>query len=153
MKNTVFTGMATAIVTPMTKDGIDYDAQPRKIRFLMFFPINRVYLSVFTVNYQHFQPTKILFFIQQMLFSVYFAIKYRLNFATFRAVTSCLYAFAAVLRKKAYKPPFAPAIQLIIRPALRPNDRRILHLLCMSAYRIAAAAIEFTEAPIPQLQR
>ena len=31
MKNTVFTGMATAIITPMTKDGIDYDALGRLI--------------------------------------------------------------------------------------------------------------------------
>ena len=31
MKNTIFKGMATAIVTPMTKDGIDYDALARFI--------------------------------------------------------------------------------------------------------------------------
>ncbi len=33
MKNTVFTGMATAIVTPMTENGIDYDALGRFIEF------------------------------------------------------------------------------------------------------------------------
>ena len=33
MKNTVFTGMATAIITPMTKEGIDYDALGRLIEF------------------------------------------------------------------------------------------------------------------------
>ena len=33
MKKTVFTGMATAIVTPMTADGIDYDALGRFIEF------------------------------------------------------------------------------------------------------------------------
>ena len=33
MKNTIFTGMATAIVTPMTKDGIDYEALGRFIEF------------------------------------------------------------------------------------------------------------------------
>ena len=31
MKNTIFTGMATAIVTPMTADGIDYEALGRFI--------------------------------------------------------------------------------------------------------------------------
>ena len=31
MKKTVFTGMATAIVTPMTESGIDYDALGRQI--------------------------------------------------------------------------------------------------------------------------
>ena len=31
MKNTVFTGAATAIVTPLTKDGIDYEAFGRLI--------------------------------------------------------------------------------------------------------------------------
>ena len=33
MKKTVFTGMATAIVTPMTENGIDYDALGRFIEF------------------------------------------------------------------------------------------------------------------------
>ena len=33
MKNTIFTGMATAIVTPMTSDGIDYEALGRFIDF------------------------------------------------------------------------------------------------------------------------
>ena len=33
MKNTIFTGMATAIVTPMTKSGIDYDALGRFLEF------------------------------------------------------------------------------------------------------------------------
>ncbi len=33
MKKTIFKGMATAIVTPMTKDGIDYDALGRFLEF------------------------------------------------------------------------------------------------------------------------
>ena len=33
MKNTIFTGMATALITPMTKTGIDYDALGRFIDF------------------------------------------------------------------------------------------------------------------------
>ena len=33
MKNTIFTGMATAIVTPMTADGIDYEALGRFLEF------------------------------------------------------------------------------------------------------------------------
>ena len=34
MKNTIFAGMATAIVTPMTQDGsIDYEALGRFIEF------------------------------------------------------------------------------------------------------------------------
>ena len=33
MKNTVFTGMATAIITPMTTEGIDYEALGRFIEF------------------------------------------------------------------------------------------------------------------------
>ena len=34
MKDTIFTGMATAIVTPMTETGIDYDALGRFIYLL-----------------------------------------------------------------------------------------------------------------------
>ena len=33
MKNTVFKGMATALVTPMTENGIDYEAFGRLIEF------------------------------------------------------------------------------------------------------------------------
>ena len=33
MKNTVFTGAATAIVTPLTKDGVDYESFGRLIDF------------------------------------------------------------------------------------------------------------------------
>ena len=33
MKKSVFTGMATALVTPMTPDGIDYDSFGRFIDF------------------------------------------------------------------------------------------------------------------------
>ena len=33
MKNTVFTGAATAIVTPLTESGIDYDSFGRLIDF------------------------------------------------------------------------------------------------------------------------
>ena len=42
MKNTVFTGMATAIVTPMTKSGIDYDALGRFIEFQIENGINAI---------------------------------------------------------------------------------------------------------------
>jgi len=42
MKNTIFTGMATAIVTPMTKDGIDYDALGRLIEFQIENGINGI---------------------------------------------------------------------------------------------------------------
>ena len=40
MKNTIFTGMATAIVTPMTPTGIDYDALGRFIDFQIESGIN-----------------------------------------------------------------------------------------------------------------
>ena len=40
MKNTIFKGMATAIVTPMTKTGIDYDALGRFIEFQIESGIN-----------------------------------------------------------------------------------------------------------------
>ena len=40
MKNTIFTGMATAIVTPMTPNGIDYDALGRFIDFQIESGIN-----------------------------------------------------------------------------------------------------------------
>ena len=40
MKNTVFTGMATALVTPMTADGIDYEAMGRFIDFQIESGIN-----------------------------------------------------------------------------------------------------------------
>ena len=42
MKNTVFTGMATAIVTPMTSAGIDYDALGRFIDFQIENGINAI---------------------------------------------------------------------------------------------------------------
>ena len=40
MKNTIFTGMATALITPMTKTGIDYDALGRFIDFQIDSGIN-----------------------------------------------------------------------------------------------------------------
>ena len=42
MKKTVFEGMATAIVTPMTADGIDYDALGRFIEFQIESGINAI---------------------------------------------------------------------------------------------------------------
>ena len=42
MKNTVFTGMATAIVTPMTETGIDYEALGRFIDFQIENGINAI---------------------------------------------------------------------------------------------------------------
>ncbi len=42
MKNTVFTGMATAIVTPMTATGIDYDALGRFLEFQIENGINAI---------------------------------------------------------------------------------------------------------------
>ena len=42
MKNTIFKGMATAIVTPMTKDGIDYDALGRFLEFQIENGINAI---------------------------------------------------------------------------------------------------------------
>ena len=42
MKKTIFTGMATAIVTPMTADGIDYEALGRFIEFQIENGINAI---------------------------------------------------------------------------------------------------------------
>ena len=42
MKNTIFTGMATAIVTPMTPEGIDYEALGRFIDFQIESGINAI---------------------------------------------------------------------------------------------------------------
>ena len=42
MKNTIFTGMATAIVTPMTADGIDYEALGRFLEFQIESGINGI---------------------------------------------------------------------------------------------------------------
>ena len=42
MKNTIFTGMATAIVTPMTETGIDYEALGRFIEFQIENGINAI---------------------------------------------------------------------------------------------------------------
>ena len=42
MKQTIFTGMATAIITPMTKDGIDYEALGRFIEFQIESGINAI---------------------------------------------------------------------------------------------------------------
>ena len=42
MKNTIFTGMSTAIVTPMTRDGIDYEALGRFLEFQIENGINAI---------------------------------------------------------------------------------------------------------------
>ena len=42
MKNTIFTGMATAIVTPMTSNGIDYEALGRFLEFQIENGINAI---------------------------------------------------------------------------------------------------------------
>ena len=42
MKNTIFTGMATAIVTPMNENGIDYEALGRLIEFQIENGINAI---------------------------------------------------------------------------------------------------------------
>ena len=42
MKKTIFTGMATAIVTPMTRDGIDYEALGRFLEFQIENGINAI---------------------------------------------------------------------------------------------------------------
>ena len=42
MKKTIFEGMATAIVTPMTADGIDFDALGRFIDFQIESGINAI---------------------------------------------------------------------------------------------------------------
>lgn len=42
MKNTIFTGMATAIVTPMTETGIDYEALGRFLEFQIESGINAI---------------------------------------------------------------------------------------------------------------
>ncbi|MBQ7415431.1 MAG: 4-hydroxy-tetrahydrodipicolinate synthase [Oscillospiraceae bacterium] len=42
MKNTIFTGMATAIITPMTESGIDYDALGRFLEFQIENGINAI---------------------------------------------------------------------------------------------------------------
>ena len=42
MKKTIFTGMATAIVTPMTKDGIDFEALGRFLEFQIENGINAI---------------------------------------------------------------------------------------------------------------
>lgn len=42
MKNTVFTGMATAVVTPMTETGIDYEALGRFLEFQIESGINAI---------------------------------------------------------------------------------------------------------------
>ena len=42
MKQTIFTGMATAIITPMTKDGIDYEALGRLIEYQIETGINAI---------------------------------------------------------------------------------------------------------------
>ncbi len=42
MKNTIFKGMATAVVTPMTRDGIDYEALGRLLEFQIEKGINAI---------------------------------------------------------------------------------------------------------------
>ena len=39
MKNTVFTGAATALITPFTATGVDYEAMGRLIDFQLVFPV------------------------------------------------------------------------------------------------------------------
>ena len=58
MKNTIFTGMATAIVTPMAADGsIDYEALGRFIEFQIENGINALVVMGTTGDVEDAVPT------------------------------------------------------------------------------------------------
>ena len=66
MKKTIFEGMATAIVTPMTRDGIDYDALGRFIDFQIENGINAIVVMGTTgenATIEHDEQTKVIKFV------------------------------------------------------------------------------------------
>ena len=66
MKNTVFKGMATAIVTPMTENGIDYEALGRFIEFQIENGINAIVVMGTTgenATIEHDEQTKVIQFV------------------------------------------------------------------------------------------
>ena len=66
MKNTVFTGMATAIVTPMTRDGIDYEALGRFLEFQIENGINAIVVMGTTgenATIEHDEQTEVIAFV------------------------------------------------------------------------------------------
>ena len=66
MKKTIFTGMATAIVTPMTKDGIDYEALGRFIEFQIENGINAIVVMGTTgenATIEHEEQTEVIRFV------------------------------------------------------------------------------------------
>ncbi len=65
MKNTIFRGMATAIVTPMTETGIDYEALERFIEFQITSGINALVVMGTTgenATIEHADQTKVIRF-------------------------------------------------------------------------------------------
>ena len=66
MKNTIFKGMASAIVTPMTETGIDYDALSRFVEFQIENGINAIVVMGTTgenATIEHDEQTKVIKFV------------------------------------------------------------------------------------------
>ena len=66
MKNTVFKGMATAIVTPMTETGIDYEALSRLVEFQIENGINAIVVMGTTgenATIEHDEQTEVIRFV------------------------------------------------------------------------------------------
>ena len=66
MKNTIFKGMASAIVTPMTETGIDYDALGRFVEFQIENGINAIVVMGTTgenATIEHDEQTKVIAFV------------------------------------------------------------------------------------------
>ena len=66
MKNTIFKGMASAIVTPMTPTGIDYDALGRFVEFQIENGINAIVVMGTTgenATIEHDEQTKVIAFV------------------------------------------------------------------------------------------
>ena len=66
MKNTIFKGMASAIVTPMTETGIDYDALGRFVEFQIENGINAIVVMGTTgenATIQHDEQTRVIKFV------------------------------------------------------------------------------------------
>ena len=66
MKNTIFKGMASAIVTPMTETGIDYDALGRFVEFQIENGINAIVVMGTTgenSTIEHDEQTKVIAFV------------------------------------------------------------------------------------------
>ena len=76
MKKTIFTGAATAIVTPMTATGIDYEALGRFIEFQIENGINAIVVMGTTgenATIEHDEQTRVIAYVVEKVAKLYVA--------------------------------------------------------------------------------